>query len=272
MYLIYCAENEVNGKKYIGKTTKNVEKRAKEHFGDALRDKTNRRFYNSLKKYGLENFKWYVIDSTAEDQEELNALEQHYICHYKTYENEFGYNKTFGGLGTQLFGKENGMFGVRLLGNKNGMWGKTHSKETRKILSEINKGIARTLGFKHSEETKKILSDMHKGIPLSEEHRHKLSEAHKRRPREVESLLQSRPGSKNGAARPIKVILPSGIIEYFSHMKACTYIPYHQIKLCVAGKRSEFKGYFIKYLTKDENVDIIRFVDKQEIYKGEINE
>jgi group I intron endonuclease len=61
------------------------------------------------------------------------------------------------------------MFG--LSGVRNGMWGKTHTPETRAMLSKLNKGHQYNLG-----------------IPLSEEHRKKISERAKLRIGELNSF------------------------------------------------------------------------------------
>ncbi len=58
-------------------------------------------------------------------------------------------------------------------GTNNPMYGRKHSEETRKKLSEANKGK------KLSEETKKKLSEANKGKKLSEETKKKLSEVQK---------------------------------------------------------------------------------------------
>ena len=57
--------------------------------------------------------------------------------------------------------------------------GKHRSEETKKKLSEAQKGNKNMLGKHHSEETKKKLSEARKGRKFSEEHKKKLSEAQK---------------------------------------------------------------------------------------------
>ncbi len=44
-------------------------------------------------------------------------------------------------------------------GKQNGMYGRTHTEETRKFLSDINKGNSYALGATRSEETKQLLRD-----------------------------------------------------------------------------------------------------------------
>ena len=59
---IYCIENTINNKKYIG-SSKNVFKRKNRHFGD-LRNNIhpNKKLQASYNKYGVENFKFYVLE------------------------------------------------------------------------------------------------------------------------------------------------------------------------------------------------------------------
>ena len=74
-------------------------------------------------------------------------------------------------------------------GEKNHFFGKHHSEETRRKLSEAKKGENHPLfGHHHSEEAKRKMSEAQKGKkrgPMSEEHRRKISEAVKRRFAEV---------------------------------------------------------------------------------------
>lgn len=57
MGYIYCITNNINGKKYIGKTTFNVEKRWNEHLKDYKRKRSEKRaLYEAMNKYGVENF------------------------------------------------------------------------------------------------------------------------------------------------------------------------------------------------------------------------
>ena len=71
--LIYKATNLINGKIYIGMTTKTLEHRVKVHKRDSQR--LNTYFYQAIRKQGFDNFKWEVID-TAETMEELEEKER----------------------------------------------------------------------------------------------------------------------------------------------------------------------------------------------------
>lgn len=96
-YVIYKATNKINGKSYIGKTY-NFEKRKKEHFYDI---ENGLPFHKALKKYGLENFEWEVIDH-ADSDSEIREKEVYWINYYRTcisFSDCNGYNLTLGGEG-----------------------------------------------------------------------------------------------------------------------------------------------------------------------------
>lgn len=95
--IIYKATNLVNGKMYIGLTTQTLDNRIQGHYWQTINNHKNYHFYNAIRKYGWENFKWEVIDDTAKTLDELCEKEIYWIAHYDTYNN--GYNSTLGGEG-----------------------------------------------------------------------------------------------------------------------------------------------------------------------------
>lgn len=54
MGYVYQLTNKINGKRYIGHTTRSIDVRVSEHAKNS--NKYNTHFYNALKKYGIENF------------------------------------------------------------------------------------------------------------------------------------------------------------------------------------------------------------------------
>ena len=70
-YVIYKVTNLINQKMYIGKTY-NFEKRKREHLYDI---DNGLPFHKALKKYGVKNFKWEIIDSASTD-EEIKEMEK----------------------------------------------------------------------------------------------------------------------------------------------------------------------------------------------------
>ena len=96
-FVIYTATNKINGKIYVGKTY-NFEKRKQEHIYDIDNDIP---FHRALKKYGIKNFEWKIID-TAKTDEEIKEKEIYWIKELNTcihFQNSNGYNITLGGEG-----------------------------------------------------------------------------------------------------------------------------------------------------------------------------
>ena len=94
MSYIYEIVNDVNGKKYIGKTEFSIEKRFKEHCRDAFRERNERRpLYRAMKKYGIEHFHISLLEETDNPEER----EIYWIKEKDSYHN--GYNATLGGDG-----------------------------------------------------------------------------------------------------------------------------------------------------------------------------
>lgn len=93
--IIYKVTNLINNKIYIGKTITTLDNRRKNHLYCAKSQKTY--FYNSLIKYGFNNFKWEVIFDSFYI-EYLNEAEKYFISYYNSkLPNE--YNMTDGGDG-----------------------------------------------------------------------------------------------------------------------------------------------------------------------------
>lgn len=103
MPYIYKIYNDINDKLYIGKTTKTIEDRWKEHVYAALyREDKNFLLYNAIKKYGIKYFHIAQIEECPTDI--LNDREKFWIQYYNSYNN--GYNMTEGGDGTVFYSRE----------------------------------------------------------------------------------------------------------------------------------------------------------------------
>jgi len=93
---IYMVVNLINQHKYIGQS-KNIKKRFKQHhlcdYNNTNNCCYNTKFYQALRKYGLDNFEVIILELCEEN--ELDALEQKYIKQFDTFKN--GYNSTEGG-------------------------------------------------------------------------------------------------------------------------------------------------------------------------------
>jgi group I intron endonuclease len=92
---IYKITNKKNGLIYIGCTTSSLDKRFKSHLSRCLNSKYKSKLYNSMKKYGQENFTIELIEEC--DFNLIYETEKKYINQYDSYNN--GLNTTIGGEG-----------------------------------------------------------------------------------------------------------------------------------------------------------------------------
>lgn len=94
MAYIYQIENDINHKKYIGKTEFSIEKRFKEHCRDSRKNELKTRpLYSAMQKYGESHFHISLIEETNNP----NEREKYWIEKLGTFKN--GYNATLGGDG-----------------------------------------------------------------------------------------------------------------------------------------------------------------------------
>lgn len=105
MGYIYLVVNKINSKKYIGQTTRTIQKRWEDHIYNALNNHDDFYFHRAIKKYGVENFNITELISCPDNQ--LDEQEIYYIEKYHTYYlyNE-GYNLTRGGKGSTKVNRE----------------------------------------------------------------------------------------------------------------------------------------------------------------------
>ena len=97
---IYCIENLINNKKYIG-LSKDIRRRWLEHRSELCRGvHINIYLQNAWNKYGEKSFKFYIIELCSEDN--LCERERYYIETYRSLSHEQGYNLTTGGDGTAV--------------------------------------------------------------------------------------------------------------------------------------------------------------------------
>lgn len=178
---IYSALNTKNGKRYVGQTTVGLQQRRRQHISSVKKDTTPRtHFQNALRKYrGC--FLWTILD-IASTQQELDIKEQHWIQHYCSHIETFGYNKLLGGLGGRHTDETKQRISSILMGHTNTRNGKDHpnygkplSEEAKQNISEKNKGR------KLTKETRQRMSDSRTGTTRSPETRQKISEGMKGR-------------------------------------------------------------------------------------------
>lgn len=90
-------------KSYIGQTSRNLEKRKKQHKNNYCKGDTV--FYRACLKYGWENVEWEILRE-CNSQKELDDYEIYYIDKFRTYiyfADSQGYNMTLGRQGGSKF-------------------------------------------------------------------------------------------------------------------------------------------------------------------------
>jgi group I intron endonuclease len=92
---IYKITNKINNKIYIGCTINSLEKRYYEHLYRCFKTDYKSKLYNSIKKYGEENFYIELIEEC--DLSNIYEIEKKYIEQYDSFNN--GLNNTLGGEG-----------------------------------------------------------------------------------------------------------------------------------------------------------------------------
>lgn len=99
-YFLYVHKNKSNGKCYVGIT---CQKSPKRRWHNGCNYKHSLYFYNSIEKYGWDNFEHIILldDLSVED---ANLLEKLYISILRSCDRQYGYNIAAGGdCTTQVF-------------------------------------------------------------------------------------------------------------------------------------------------------------------------
>lgn len=235
MGYIYLITNNITKKQYVGQTKFDDDRRIKEHIYQAELGNKNLHLYNSIRKYGWENFTVTHLEDNV-DECDLDKLEMYYIGLYDTFNN--GYNNTIGGGGIR---------------------GYHHSEETKqKISDRHNPNI-------YTKERADKISLALKGRPKSKEHREKLSECAKQRTGEKNAFYGKHHNEKSIQANKIAhqryrffaYDLVSGKeFESFNNMDdVVTYIVLHKLSKAkpqsikyriyatIEGRQKEAYGY-----------------------------
>jgi group I intron endonuclease len=102
-HLVYKLTNTVNGKSYVGITSRSLADRWSEHQKRSREGLRNSRLHMAMRKYGHEVFTREVL-AIAETEQEVRALECRYIREFDTMNS--GYNCNEGGAGILHFSPE----------------------------------------------------------------------------------------------------------------------------------------------------------------------
>lgn len=160
MFYIYCLQNLLNSKIYVGKSAKPLQ-RLKTHISIANGAKP-REFsliHAAIKKHGIDNFKFQIIEEWANEEDAYEA-EEFWIAflqsHVGKHGKEAGYNISPGRTGFRS-------------GSDNPMFGRRYTEEERLIMSVKTTGqLNPNFGKLFSLETKNLMSDLKKDLYLGE--------------------------------------------------------------------------------------------------------
>ncbi len=147
IYWIYCIENKVNGKKYIGKAT-NPKRRWASHISVSKKESKYQKYlHRAISKYGIDNF-WFRCIHYSFTEIECLEYEKYWIKFFKTQDPKFGYNLTAGGEGEsgykhtpttkELLSK----LAKEKVGELNPFFGKTHTTKTKELISSSRQKVS----------------------------------------------------------------------------------------------------------------------------------
>ncbi|ETT37032.1 hypothetical protein C161_11003 [Paenibacillus sp. FSL R5-192] len=164
MYDIYVITNKVNGKRYVGYTSKGYESRFNDHIKQS-RGSSERYLCRAIRKYGKDQFYTELIEQ-VETLAEAAEREKHFIGKMKTFahnKDAHGYNATLGGEGMNgaVFSKETRKK-ISVTHKKRGSWsGESNPKYGKgHLVSGINHPL---FGTKMSIDTKEKIGNSNRG-------------------------------------------------------------------------------------------------------------
>jgi group I intron endonuclease len=150
-FCVYQVTNLINNKIYIGETD-DLKRRKRDHFNSSYNKNSkdyNYYFHNSIRKYGIENFRWIILGNFKSKDEALD-WEEIWIEYYKTYKKNIGYNV--------LHNSKHGTFGYK--------WNKEQRNKFSLSYDYVKKFIKSKGGnllSKEYDSREKILIDCGKG-------------------------------------------------------------------------------------------------------------
>lgn len=170
-YSVYIHTNKINGKKYIGLTSKTPSERWRNGYG--YNHSTH--FNHAIRKYGWDNFdhEIYASGLTADGASEL---ERKLISEFNTTNDCYGYNLDAGGSRTKHSEETKQKM-------RDAATGRKHTPETIEKLRKASTGNKNSVGHKHTEESNQKNREAHLGKThtLSEESKLKIAMSHKNR-------------------------------------------------------------------------------------------
>lgn len=219
---IYKIVNKINGKIYIGQTTRNVELRWLEHIKSSKTPSSP--IHHAINKYGADNFEIILLKSNIQTIEELNKIEEEQITLHKAV--ELGYNCQAGGHNHALDEGTKAKISKSIKANPTKYWkGKRIPKSIKVKISDTKKASKKSLGINNPMFGK----------------RHS--------PTSISSNCRS-----NNAGQKFEVIKDDKIVGVWDNKSKCARdlkIRREQVRDCLKGRYSSSLGYRFRYLNHD---------------------
>lgn len=182
MYGIIYRAYLKDGRSYVGQTVRSLRERINVH--KSVAKNINTHFANAMKKYGVDAFKWEVLQKCP-DQKSLDAAERQWIKHYDSVKS--GFNLKSGGS----YGKHSAATKEKIrqskLGEKNPQYGKPSWNSGKKLSKEHCDNLSKS----HMGQ-----AAWNKGLPKEQQpgYGKKCSEVRKQK------ISRANSGEKNGMA------------------------------------------------------------------------
>ena len=244
IFSVYMHTNTINGKKYVGITSKEPTRRWK---GNGSGYRNNEHFWNAIQKYGWDNFEHDVIYQGL-NLDEASCIEKELIAKYNTNNPNFGYNLTSGGE-----------------------YGQELSDESRRKMSDKAKNRVITEEWRqHLSEARIGRVPWNKGVSLSEEQRAKISESVKGRKHSTSSIEKMQMNCYKN-----KAVVLDGVI--YASMAECVILHPNenltQLRAWLRGENSmpeEYKNRGLSYYGVNHEYieDTSVYADKSVICDG----
>lgn len=238
MYTVYMHINKINNKRYIGITSYPYVTQRWNN-GKGYKGQI---FYKAIQKYGWDNFEHKVLIHGL-TLEQACRWEIKLIKHYNTTNSNFGYNCTIGGDYTKYTEESRNKIRMSKLGSKNPMYGKDpwnkgksgiYSLETRKKMGSPKEKHP-NWGKHLSIETRRKISESQKG-----------EKSHNFGTKWSDERRESMSGINNSLSKQVLCIETNQI--FGSTREANRFYNTTHVSDCCRGKRKTAAGFHWKFI------------------------